>query len=262
MTTDDSSLDPAEYSIGGRWIGWHGRVPPSRVEWHSVTGFHVIVENGDVHAARAANPSLSDGGLTEMQREVDDLLLAETIETRSPASVEWTETVERTVGGRTFTLFSPTVTIDWTPRRSTGDLEANANAVAALRLADRPSIRAALVQFRLAMTGWRGDANESMGRLYAAAETLVLDATGNTRRGDWRAFGGATRYGERTAEQLYWSLQFGRHVRPDLAERGLARLRLPRLNAAECIDTVAAMIRATAGLATDQTHFGSTDTTR
>lgn len=43
----------------------------------------------------------------------------------------------------------------------------------------------------------------------------------------------------------------GAMSRPDLAE--IARLELPRLNASECVEAVAAMIRAAAGT-TDQTR--------
>jgi hypothetical protein len=246
VSAEDPAYRVSSIRLRGKWIGWHGRHHQQPVVVDTKSGIRVTVDGDSITAEYATDPSEPDGGRAEREQELSDLFLVETLETRSPASVDWTETSELLAGGRTITLHSPTVVVDWTPRRAVGDLADDERALQALDLEGKPAVRAALIQLRFAMQAWRGDASESVGRLYAAAETVVLGVVGDSRTGDWRRFGDRTGYGGDRAMQVYWSLQYGRHVRPDRAGQALVQLRLPRLNPGDLIDDVTEMIRAAA----------------
>lgn len=72
----------------------------------------------------------------------------------------------------------------------------------------------------------------------------MIATEGDGARTNWRAFGERIGFGGNQVTQLYFSLQFGRHVIADQAEKELARLGLPRLGPPECLDATARLLES------------------
>lgn len=116
------------------------------------------------------------------------------------------------------------------------------------RLAADDQIEPAARRLRAAYSYLTIDEDVTRALAFLAAEALVErvlghDATG--RPDELQAWtGAAPQLGsdERSIEQLWRSLQRGRHHSPVLAEEGLKKLDLPTLGAAACCDRVADLI--------------------
>ena len=206
------------------------------VDWQTPSGGHVTVRGNQLEATRDMDVSLSHRGQADLRRDIEDWLLIESLEARASISVEWTSFSQLDERGAEVGIRAPELTVGFSPRIAVGD--PGRTAATARVLAVRPAIAAALVQVRLAMEVWQGDAKDSIGRLYAAAESLVLDHCDGSSRADWGRLGAEIGFGRAEALHLYDSLQFGRHVRPDLAERRLAAAGMRRLQPGDCLDAV------------------------
>lgn len=212
------------------------------VDWQTPSGATVGVRGSELEAECQWDHSRPHGGQDDVRQEVESWLLVETLEARAPIAIEWTSYSEIDEHGNEVGLYSPTISLSFRPRVAVGEPDRVASK--ACVVAGRAALSSALIQVRLAMEVWSGDARDSMGRLYAAAETLVLDYCGSTSRRDWESLGAEIGFGGPAALQLYDLLQFGRHVRTDIAEHQLATAGLPRLPPGDCLDAVRRLIEA------------------
>jgi hypothetical protein len=209
----------------------------SAYSWTTANGIAVSVNGPTVEIDWPTAPIPANESFDRMTDEVERALLIESLETVTPIDVHWTAQVVLGAGGSV--TISAVGAQSWLARRPPHALDLNAaKAGVAARC---PEVRAALEQFRLAMEVWRGDATDSMGRLYLAAEGLVLSLTGDTGRGKWGQLGAAVGFGEEDALRLFFSLQFGRHVNVKTATAELPKVG-GRLQPGDCLHEVARLI--------------------
>jgi len=216
--------------------------PPQQLPayaWTTADGMTVRVLGAIVEVEWQTAPGPSSASFDRMQLEVEGALLIENLERIVPQSVRWTEHTELgALGGHT--IFAPAIVQSWVARRPSQPLDRNAAKAAVIVTC--PEVASALRQFRLAMEAWRGDAAESMARLYLGVEELVLALQGDSSRSDWATTGLATTFGDQRALRLFFSLQFGRHINVSIATASLQKMGVAALSPGECLNAAAEFI--------------------
>jgi hypothetical protein len=176
---------------------------------------------------------------------VGPLFLAMSIDTGWPIDGEWLGG-NGDFGGRHHVFgMSPTIRVRHTRRRPR---PLSDYRDAAGRLAADEHLHLAARRLRAACSYLTTDEDAARALAFLAVETMVewVIGAGATARTDelgvWKQAASGLGSDGRSIEQLWRSLQRGRHHSPAIADEKLGRLGLPALDAASCCDRVADLI--------------------